>query len=331
MMMVWRFLLGLAFGAGIPNLYALVGDIVPKRRRSFNMTLLTTAASIGGIAGGLMAPVLSENFGWQGIFLAGGIVPLALAPLSAFLLRESPNVLAARGRRDELASVLADFGISNKSLPETNGRHVPSASQPLDLVRNGLFLISLLYMLVWLMNGISYYILTNWLPSLLMTANWSSTAAQRSLTLLYAGGVAGGLALSWMMDLSRRHGLLVPAASFMISAILLVACSYWMTSPAIYPLLIGLGATIGGGQYIMAAVAARLYPPNLLATSISWVGALARIGAICGPLIGGWMLLSGWSTGRIMMALSCVPLICALLFAAIAFATNRREQTDIIC
>ncbi|WP_374412075.1 MFS transporter [Novosphingobium colocasiae] len=66
---IWRFLLGMGFGAGIPNTYAMIADVMPSRQRLLFMTILTAATSIGAIAGGLIAPALTAAFGWQGIFV----------------------------------------------------------------------------------------------------------------------------------------------------------------------------------------------------------------------------------------------------------------------
>jgi AAHS family 4-hydroxybenzoate transporter-like MFS transporter len=77
----------------------------------------------------------------------------------------------------------------------------------------------------------------------------------------------------------------------------------------------------------MPTLAARLYPPRLLATSISWISAFARVGAIGGPLLGGWMILSGWQAPAILAALSIVPAVCAVILGALAL-TGYRRATD---
>jgi AAHS family 4-hydroxybenzoate transporter-like MFS transporter len=326
-MTIWRFLLGMAFGATFPNIYALVGDVVPSRQRSFCMTLLTTSTSIGAIAGGLAAPLLSKKFGWEGIFLAGGLLPLALVPILFLVLRESPKVLAVRARMRELIVVLASFGIDSSGLPDIGGRAPVRAGRPLDLVRNGLWLISVLYVLAWSLSGVVYYLLANWLPSLLTMEGWPTSSAQRSISLVYGGAMAGSLAISWAMDRSERFGMLFPAGASALGAVLFGVAGYWITSSIFSGLLVGLGLTVSAVQCVMPTLAARLYPPRLLATSISWISAFARVGAIGGPLLGGWMILSGWQAPAILAALSIVPAICAVILGALAL-TGYRRATD---
>jgi AAHS family 4-hydroxybenzoate transporter-like MFS transporter len=323
---VWRFLLGMAFGAGLPNIFALVADVVPSRRRMFCITLLTAATSIGGIAGGLAAPALSGLFGWEGIFLAGGLIPLAISVLMVFLLLESPRVLAARNRLGELASVLAALGLNSSNLPEARANATVVKSRPTDLLRSGLFLVSAFYLIGWIFSGFTYYMLANWLPTLLTNSGWSSGAAQRSVTFLYAGSMAGGLFLSWLIDRWPRGGLGVQAGAYAVGALLFVAAGYLFESSLLSVILAALGIAIGGGQYVLPAMATRLYPPALLATSFSWIGALARIGGIAGSIVGGWMLLSGWSAARIVTVLSLAPLLSTIAFAALAITAARRSD-----
>jgi AAHS family 4-hydroxybenzoate transporter-like MFS transporter len=141
---------------------------------------------------------------------------------------------------------------------------------------------------------------------------------------VYGGSMVGGLTLSWIMDRWSR-GLAIPAIGFGVGVALFIAASYWFTSDELQLILAGLGISVGGAQYVLPALASRLYPPRLLATALSWVAALARIGSICGPLVGGWMLLSGWSSTRIMATLSAAPLLSTAAFAVVAIAMSRRS------
>jgi AAHS family 4-hydroxybenzoate transporter-like MFS transporter len=323
-MTVIRFLLGVAFGPGMPNTYALVADTMPARNRFFCMTLLTAAASIGGLFGGLVAPPLSAWMGWEGIFLVGSVLPLTIAVLMFFMLPESPKVLAARGRLSEIPAVLASFRLKSVDLPQCRASATANSTTPTELLRDGLWVVTACYVLGWICSGFAYYILVNWMPTLMTNSGWSSEVAQRSVMFIYGGSMVGGLTLSWIMDRWSR-GLAIPAIGFGVGVALFIAASYWFTSDELHLILAGLGISVGGAQYVLPALASRLYPPRLLATALSWVAALARIGSICGPLVGGWMLLSGWSSARIMATLSAAPLLSTVAFAVVAIAMSRRS------
>jgi AAHS family 4-hydroxybenzoate transporter-like MFS transporter len=332
-MMLCRFVLGLAFGAGMPNMYSMVADVVPARNRMVCMTLVTAGASIGGILGGLVAPALSDRLGWEGIFLAGGLFPLTIGVLMIFLLRESPSVLASHGRLPELKATLAAFGLNSAGLPDAPPGNatgaVPTtapAIRPTELLRDGLFPVTALYLTGWICSAFTYYVLANWLPTLLTDAGWESGAAQHSVTFLYAGNLVGALLLAWIMDRWQRGGIIVPAIAYAVGVVLFIIISRSLSSPGFYLLLTGVGLAVGGAQYVLPALSSRIYPLRLLTTALSWMGALSRIGGICGPLVVGWMLLGGMSGVHILTALSLVPLLAAISFAGMAVAAARRSR-----
>ena len=63
--------------------------------------------AIGAACGGLLQAEMAPAFGWQGIFVIGGIVPLLLAVALALLLPESVRFLATRrGTTDRIAGIL---------------------------------------------------------------------------------------------------------------------------------------------------------------------------------------------------------------------------------
>jgi AAHS family 4-hydroxybenzoate transporter-like MFS transporter len=323
---ICRFVLGVCFGAGMPNMYSIIADIVPSRNRMFCMTLLTAAAAVGGISAGLIAPVLSDWYGWEGIFLPGGFIPLAVA-LSMFpLLLESPRVLAARGRLDELAKVLRAFGLQDTDLPATRAGVVSGGPRPTALLRDGLGPVTISYLIGCITSGLAFSVLAHWLPTLMNDAGWPSGAGQRSVIFIYGGSLVGGLILSWFMDRWQRGGVFLPSAAYAVAAALFVGLGVWLSSPSMYPFLIGVGLTLGGAQYMHASIAAHVFPLKLLTIALSWTQALARIGPISGPLLVGWLMLEGWSGSRIVVVFSVVPVLSAIAFAMMAFAAIRRSR-----
>ena len=97
MLAIWRFFTGLGIGGAMPGTVALTGDYTPQRLRATVIMATFTGAPLGGFLCGQLAGVLLPAFGWQGIFLVGGVVPLVLVLILALWLPESPRFLAARG------------------------------------------------------------------------------------------------------------------------------------------------------------------------------------------------------------------------------------------
>jgi AAHS family 4-hydroxybenzoate transporter-like MFS transporter len=324
-----RFLLGICFGAGMPNMYSIIADIVPSRNRMFCMTLLTAAAAVGGISAGLVAPMLSDWYGWKGIFVPGGLIPLVIA-LSMFpILLESPRVLAARGRLDELTRVLKAFGLQGTDLPATRAGVASGGPRPIALLRDGLGPVTASYLIGCITSGLAFSVLAHWLPTLMMNAGWPSSAGQRSVIFIYGGSLVGGLTLSWIMDRWQRGGVFLPSVAYAVGAALFAGIGVWLASPSMYTFLIGVGLTVGGAQYMHASIAARVFPLKLLTIALSWTQALARIGPISGPLLVGWMMLEGWSGTRIVVVFALAPVLSAIAFAIMALAATRRSKAAI--
>jgi Major Facilitator Superfamily len=92
-----RFFTGMGIAGGFAGTVALTGDYTPRRLRAMMIMLTFTGAPLGGFVGGLLVSLLlHEGFGWQMIFVIGGVFPLVLLAITALWLPESPRLLAAR-------------------------------------------------------------------------------------------------------------------------------------------------------------------------------------------------------------------------------------------
>lgn len=86
---ILRFLTGIGIGGGMANAIALTSEYFPEHRRAGMTVIMFVGFSLGASLGGFLSAYLIPHFGWQSVFLAGGILPLALAILLAFALPES--------------------------------------------------------------------------------------------------------------------------------------------------------------------------------------------------------------------------------------------------
>src|SRR5438132_8434759 len=97
MLSILRFFTGMGIGGAFPGAATLTGDYAPRRLRATMIMATFTGAPIGGFLCGQLAGLLLPSFGWPGIFIVGGIVPLLILVALVFWLPESPRFLAARG------------------------------------------------------------------------------------------------------------------------------------------------------------------------------------------------------------------------------------------
>jgi MFS transporter, AAHS family, 4-hydroxybenzoate transporter len=111
MLGVLRLLAGLGLGGAMPNAAALASEYVPVRRRPFAVTLTIVCIPLGGTLAALLAGRMLPTYGWRALFIAGGVVPIAVAIGLFKLLPESPRYLVARRERwPELIRLLRRLG-----------------------------------------------------------------------------------------------------------------------------------------------------------------------------------------------------------------------------
>ncbi len=79
----------------MPNAIALTSEYMPHRRRGTAVTTMICGFSLGAAVGGFVAAAIIPRFGWQSVFVVGGVAPLAHrgrgVPLAARLHPLSPG------------------------------------------------------------------------------------------------------------------------------------------------------------------------------------------------------------------------------------------------
>jgi len=77
--LIYRFLTGLGLGGAMPNAIALTGEYTPKRSRATGIMTMFVGFTLGGASGGFVAAGLISRFGWQSVFIVGGLCPCIVA------------------------------------------------------------------------------------------------------------------------------------------------------------------------------------------------------------------------------------------------------------
>ncbi len=309
---IWRFIMGIGMGASLANATALTSEIVPARRRTLLVALMFCNVPVGAFLASFTAPGLIETFGWRGLFVVGGVLPLLLCVILVLWSSESIRFLLVKRPEDRrVASILTQLapGLDASAVYAADREPVKSQSV-LELLSPFYRSRTLLLWSVFCLNLFVLYLLISWLPTQLRGARWSNSQAMRGAGMIQLGGVIGGLLVSWYSDRGKTVGALVCAysvASVALASFLVVPSetTSWGT------LILLLGAGISGAQLALYALAAAFYPPAIRATGLGWVAAVSRVGAMSGPLVGGMVLLGLGTTG-VLGALIVPTILCAL-------------------
>src|SRR5262245_34613096 len=98
--LVYRLLTGLGLGGAMPNAIALTGEYTPKRSRATGIMTMFVGFTLGGASGGFVAAGLISRFGWQSVFIVGGVCPCIIGLLAMAFMPESIRFLVLKGGQE---------------------------------------------------------------------------------------------------------------------------------------------------------------------------------------------------------------------------------------
>ena len=299
-----RLFTGIGLGITTVNAAAMISDYSPARWRFLLMTLLTATVPGGASLAALIAPHLIAAFGWRGIFVAGSLVPLGAALLTALWAPESLKWLVATKPNDpRIGRIIARLapGLDPSRL-FVDQREIAVRRSVVGLLSPAHRIRTLVVWLSAISGAFSLYLMVSWLPTLLQQAHWSTADALTGTAAPQLGGIAGSLLMAWAID--RRRLLTGLVAGYACATAALLAIGLLPGSvPAWLFLLLLAGAGTAGMQNIWMATAVGLYPLDLRATSAGWVAAVSRLGAVSAPLAGGLAMGAHIAPQHVLLAL----------------------------
>ncbi|WP_443114931.1 MFS transporter [Herbaspirillum seropedicae] len=317
-LLVLRFITGFGLGSIMPNAMALVGEFSPSSSRVTRMMLVSCGFTVGAAAGGFVSAALIPAYGWHAVFWVGGAVPLVLGLAMLVWLPESIQFLVLHRRpRTQVARWLRKLDpnivIDDKTevvVKETKAEGMPVAA----LFRDGRAGVTVLLWLISFMNLINLYFLSNWLPTLIRDAGYSTSMAVLIGTSLQVGGVIGTLSLGRFI---QRFGFTrVLGTCFLLACFSIALIGKLAAVPALlFVAVIVAGFCIVGGQPAVNALAGTFYPTTLRSTGIGWALGIGRIGSVVGPVIGGQLIALQWTNASLFLAAAVPALISALTIA----------------
>ena len=287
-----RFFTGLGLGAAMPTMISVVGDEATEANRGKLNSLMYCGLPVGAIFVAGLAMLLPE-IQWQTLFLIGGLTPLALIPLMAFILKDKPKV--------------------NAEVP-VSGEAVPGMAEVLFKQRQYKNTVPLWvgFFFTLMIN----YILISWLPNLLMEQGLQKQQAFLVMLVFQVGAVIGTLSLGYLLDRLKLWQMATIIYSGLFVALVLL-----FTTTSI-PLLILAGVMGGifstGGQSILYGISPIFYSGAGKVTGMGSAISLGRLGAMTGPLLTGKILALGLGTTGILVASLPAVVVSAVAVTALS-------------
>jgi AAHS family benzoate transporter-like MFS transporter len=283
----FRFIGGLGLGGIIPIAAAYTIEFSPPEKRGVNYGLMYSGYSLGILLAAVVAIYLTPIFGWRTV-VGVGLIPLVFVPVMAYLLPESIEFLVSKGRIDEARHVARARGIelpSNlalNSLPQAHWRTVLA-----EIFSNGNALATVCFWISISMGLLLVYGLNTWLPQIMRKAGYDLGSSLSFLVVFSLASAIGGVGIGMTAD--RKGTKLIVAISFLVGAVGIAALSFKGSLLVNYGLvaLAGLGSI--SASLILTAYIANYYAPHARTSATGWAMAIARLGAMSGPLLGGYI------------------------------------------
>ncbi|HWM75401.1 MAG TPA: aromatic acid/H+ symport family MFS transporter [Nocardioides sp.] len=293
---ILRFLAGLGLGACLPTALAYMSEHAGPGRGGSAVTRMMTGYHVGAILTALLALWLIDAYGWESMFVVGGVAGLLALPVMWAKLPESQTYLQA----------VAD---------KQNGTSKVAAVRSSEVVRGRYLRVSIGLWVASFMGLLLVYGLNTWLPTIMGEAGYSIKAGTALLLILNIGAVIGLLVAGQISDArgNKRTVLLW----FGLAAVFLTALSIKIESTwLVYVAVMLAGIFVFSAQVLVYAFVGHLYPPEIRGTALGMAAGVGRVGAIVGPSIGGAMVTAG-----IAYPWGFYAFAVAALLAVVALAT----------
>lgn len=314
MLVVLRFVTGIGLGGVLPNCITLSSEYAPQRRRVLLATLSYSGFILGLALGGSVAAWLMPVLGWKGMLALGGLAPLVLVPALLRWLPESLYFLV--GRPEQQATLLqvvkAIGGERDWSMVRLVGDLPEQPRSPVStLFEEGQALRTLMLWLTFFCGLFVFYLLTNWLPTILRSSGYGPSESAHVASMIPMGGVLGSIVMALLLDRVGPRWVLPLQAAFSAVALGLIGTQLGSATQLMAMVFIA-GFGLSGLLANLSIVAATLYPVSARATGVSWALSAGRAGSIVGSMLGAWLFTWAGSLQGFFLWIA-VPVLVASL------------------
>jgi AAHS family benzoate transporter-like MFS transporter len=282
---VSRFIAGLGLGGIIPVAAALTIEYSPARKRSLNYGIMYSGYSVGILAAALVGRALLQDHGWRLVVLIGA-APVVLVPLLVWLLPESLELLSVHGRVDAARKLAAQL-----QLP------VPAAAPKAETVgwrvvlseifsRRNAFATACFWSALF-MGLLLVYGIAQWLPQIMRKSGYNLGDSLLFLAVFSFTSSIGGIVLGQWAD--RFGAKQMVALAYGLGAIGIAALAFKGSILLNYIFVAIAGFGTVSASLILTSYLGDYLAPFVRSAGIGWALSFARIGALIGPLLGGYI------------------------------------------
>ena len=339
-----RLVQGIGVGGEMPVAAVYINELSKAKGRGRFFLLYEMIFPVGLMMTGQIGAFVVPAFGWQVMFLIGGIPGLVIAVL-LLRLRESPRWLIGKGRLEEAEAIIREIEASTKdTMMAKDTKETKDTKDQMDLrdlrelrdlrVRTRWSeLLSAVYLgrtlVVWVLWASAYFItngLNNWMPTLYNRVyGLSLDQALRAGTLTNIAQVAVLLGCAFAIDrIGRRRWTMV---GFVAGAVLLAALGTWASGSvaAVITLVTLSYGIVGSVNAVLYLYTPEIYPTRMRAIGTGAATCWLRLASAAGPVLVGYLVARS-GTAAVFLMFAAAGVIGAIAATAMLETRNRRLE-----
>jgi putative MFS transporter len=338
-LLVCRFVQGIGVGGEMPVAAVYINELSKARGRGRFFLLYEMLFPIGLMMTGQIGALLVPRFGWQVMFLIGGIPGLMITWL-LLRLPESPRWLISRGRLAEAEAIVREMEAhapQTAALRVAGGELTASTPSSSSGERRGTWaeLLRASYrhrtIVAWILWSCAYFItngLNNWMPTLynrVYALDLQQSLRAGTLTNVMQVIVLFGCA--FVIDRTGRRLWMV--ASFAAGAVMLGALGlFGAHSVAAVIALVTLSyGIVGSANAVLYLYTPEIYPTRMRAIGTGAATCWLRLASAAAPLLVGSIVAAGGIRSVFLMFAGVA--VTGALAATFMLETRNRPLEDI--
>jgi benzoate transport len=310
-LMLARLFVGIGVGTIGVSMTAMAAEYGPPKSANFAVGFVQAGWPLASVITAFIAVAVIPVSGWQILLVGIGLMSAILWVICFFLLPESMIFLEKRqpmGALGKLNQLRLRLGVA------------PLATLPDMAIDGAKFSVAALFkdgrsrssILLWTAVALGYFVLyfvISWIPKLSAQAGLQQADAIYAGAAYNAGSFIGTTAIGLLSVYFRINRVI---AAFYAAAVVAMMVFGSVSMPLVMTLIVAglVGITVNGGFNGFWGFAANLYPAEMRGTGVGWALGVGRIGAVLGPIVGGFLVGAELPISSIF-AIFAVPLVIA--------------------
>jgi putative MFS transporter len=292
-----RLVQGIGVGGEMPVAATYINELSQAHGRGRFFLLYEMIFPVGLMTTGQIGAWLVPVWGWQAIFLLGG-VPGLLITLLVARLPESPRWLISKGRFQEAEKIVEQMEASTSRRVPTAASSIPAPSYAQTRRGGWSELLSDFYrrrtLVVWILWASAYFVansLNNWMPSLYSTVyHLGLRQSLRAASMTNVAQVVVLLVCAFTIDRIGRRNWTV--AAFILGGGILAILGIVGAQNVSRVMILGTLSygIIGSTNAVLYLYTPEIYPTRMRAIGTGLATSWLRIASAVGPALVGFMV-----------------------------------------